>query len=920
MRRLAPSLALVVPLAGCLLPERNNAHDPKNAPHAELQILAVAPDALGCPDLPSSFEVGHSFPRSWCIYLDARLSEGGSIGYSISAPDGELVATLGTGADFLLIPQATLFSLEVGEAYAVSVTAKNGGGGTAVAVEALVVENERPLALTGPSLVLPEGGFPWTPGVSFTVTFRDGGSRDPESDPMTWCWDFSGPGEAAGGSGEICSSDPDDAQFTRTVPVTGGRTVGRLRTNDGAAESLPDVLEVLVGDRALWASGTSAGPPTYLDAERRAMRLSTAGVRSVRWGAPLDGGAERRVAVLERRTAADEEWLVVMSAVNGEIRGEVLVGEAFSGGSLAADSAGSRIWTMRLDSSTDQWLVDAFDVIEGVDSTVSFAPALPGTAPVPVTGEGSDDVIGTLWFVPPFLDTVARISPDGTTDILTFPGRRVGTASPRPGTSETWVTNSPDFVNGATGETLLETYQGVAAAPSRTWELPGQFAHSIRWISSDHFWMGESTLGVLLVDAALLDAGFTFEESILVRASDYVSSIYIATDFATGTALALDVFGSTLHRIAVDGTVDDLSGGVFPLFYDANGALWQFDGNGNLVRSRDSTATGEIRRLSVFSNAQPSVDLLTGGLWTYSQFPSAFLNVAPDGRILRTIEAVDADGILGAPQSVRQLRTAFDGTWGVVRTYGTNELSWLDLSVDPPALTSIPDPASGFLLAARPSSPVNATRFIWTLTSAGEVYQAPLLGALPAPVFTFTERAKGANVIAAIAPSMEDGSLCLLTVQDDADPTTGPSTVRLRRIAPNGTVTLLVTTGQAPSSFLDIGTASTGVGASAVCWLVLSDLRAAAETTLVAGLYPNQTIANAVFSAPGMNAESFSAVSNDTLWLTERDPVEASTRLVRLDWNGLQWERFELDTLEAPLRLTSPNSSLVSPGFDELNP
>lgn len=935
MRRTLAALALAAASTGCL-PSRNNAQDPKNLPEPRLQIIAVAPGATGCPEVvPPSFSVGHAFPRSWCIFVDARDTIGASrFRFVLRDEEAAEVAVLSDGdLSVLRIPSEVLFGLEVEEPYTIDFFAENGGGGVASASQPLLVQNEEPVAIAGPSVTLPVNGFPWTLGVPFTVTFTDGGSFDPDGDTLTYCWSFQGPGEGSG-SPEICSPDPADPQFTRTIPVEAGITRGYLRVSDGATESVPSRFEVFVGDPILWASRSGSGAPRLVDGERRVVREDIGGTRTIRWASRFSAaGQDSRVAVVERRVAADEDWVVLLDDRTPQVQGEILVGEAFSGAWIASDDANARVWTMRDDSVNDQYLVDAFDVTDDGNGNATLVAALGSPVAVPYALEGSDDVLayprvdttGTLWFAPPFLDVIGRVALDGSFDVLTFPDRRVGSAAPRPGTTETWVADSPDFVNDQTGPSYLSRYDSPAAqAPSRQWEMPGQFVHSQQWIDDDLFWIADSELGVLLVSALMLDQGFTIDEATVARAADLVSTIYLAVDPATGEAFSFDVFGIGQHRIFPDGSVEDSDGFSVPLFADAYGALWQIGPGGDLLRSRYLDPTGIAGSLSVFSETQPTVDLLTGGIWTYSEFPSSIQHLAPDGRLLDIFETVDAGAGPVSFSGFRQIRAAFDGTWAVARMYDP-DLTWIDFATDPPTQYLLPDPASGFTIAARPSSPANPTRFIWSLTSAGELYKVdiPHTGAsLPAPIFTFTERARGSNVMAAIAPSMEDGSLCLLTVEDDADPTVGASTVRLRRILTDGTVQLLITTGQAPSTFLEIGTASTGFGAEAACWIVLADLRAGQEDTLLAGILSSTAFVNAPFLDTGRVALSFSATTNDTIWMPMNDPVTGDTSLLRADWDEASgtWLRTELDPLDVSLVLTAPNSSIVNGGSDEFSP
>ena len=68
---------------------------------------------------------------------------------------------------------------------------------------------------------------------------------------------------------------------------------------------------------------------------------------------------------------------------------------------------------------------------------------------------------------------------------------------------------------------------------------------------------------------------------------------------------------------------------------------------------------------------------------------------------------------------------------------------------------------------------------------------------------------------------------------------------------------------------------------------------------------------------------SFAATTNDTIWMTLRDPATGKSRFVRADWNAAGgggvgvWDSTENAELDVNLYLVAPNSTVVNDGFGE---
>ena len=113
--------------------------------------------------------------------------------------------------------------------FTVTLTVSDGALNSVPATSTITISNQTPTASTG---------GPYSGVRNTAITFDGAGSNDPDSDPLTYSWDFGD--DSAAGTG---------AAPTHAYATTGAFTV-TLTVNDGTANSAPATSTVTISDRA----------------------------------------------------------------------------------------------------------------------------------------------------------------------------------------------------------------------------------------------------------------------------------------------------------------------------------------------------------------------------------------------------------------------------------------------------------------------------------------------------------------------------------------------------------------------------------------------------------------------------------------------------------------------------------------------
>lgn len=915
--------AAATALLGCV-PDRDNRFDPASAPVARVKVVgAPQPCAAGGTQSPE-------YSRGWCLTVDASESsdpqgtDGLTYSFSVIAPPAA-VRDLAVDITSPLLPLdgPTRRSMLLDTAMEIQVVVRDGSGATGSGSTVVTLRNAEPIAAVGPTRALPEGGFPWAPGVAFDVFFDGTASFDPDGDPLTYCWTFA--------DGEVCSADVRDPAFTRSLPTTREQHIGFLRVHDNPEiatppfrlTSRPDVSTVSVREPNVWTVKGGASAVVRIDSARDVLYDLSDGAQ----GAFMSRASGDAVGILYQFGGAANLSTAPFPAAFPLSAPLVLPG----------DEAVNLVYAPTTDVL---WALTAVSgpVCSGTLSRVTLtgAPALGSGIPVPNATCGAFptfldlDLEGNVWISDNFGPTLTRVSAaGGSADVDIAAGRIFTGIDDRPGSSEVWIVEMADVLagGGTQSDALLRRYTSFTSDTYQSIPLGVSSATAIGWISETEFWLSVPGDGVRLVDAELLlsGAGITLDEATIAFAP-VLDALLMVTDLNTGVCWATPASGSG-YRIARDGSLLVTDATSFaPELVDPEGALW-FSGNQGLLRGFTPAIHGEVTSVDLFTFGGAEYDLQTGGVWIPTVLPPAIVHAAEDGTVLEIVSGVDRDGsseLIALPVNVRispDGRAAYVFGLNFNTETGTG-VDRIDLGVVGPTglprITKILDAAYADDLEATASSTLEAsapvpssTPFLWAVRNAAApmVVTISTAGTPISTRFNFPAAEYTPSFDIEVARSLRTNRLCVATV----DATN--NLIRVRSVPVTGTVVQLGTMPR-PTNMELIGVSATED--PAMCWVAYTEFNGANPIGHIRGW----STAGAPFRSHDeidSNLESFFAVNADSIWFTVRkESNQANGQFkVRLDrWNagtGTYLRRQELQP-KGDTQVIAPNSSQES-GF-----
>lgn len=690
-------LVVVALVAGtACIPGRDNPFDPQNAPAAQLTVADAGPAVAGeCPAVfTSSLQPVAFVSRGRCIVLDAsgtsnpgndertfqfRLPPAAGSTTPQRVETTSLVLPL-TGTYRRQLPVETQLTFEV------AVSTDGGRSFGASASASVVLTNAPPVAVTDVSRSLPVGGFPWSLGTPFEVTFDASGSTDPDGDaPLQYCWTF--PGET-----ESCTAE---SVVTRTLPVTRGRMTASLRVTDNLDDG-----GVRLSSRRVPASVSVTDPVLWHSPLTLVQRIDTLRPVDLPFNTP-------REAVRYPATPASQSAMLVLVEDPAPGAGNPgaslrLVDEAtgvVGGGSvsvpqnvegIAADPARNRIWTLSVitgaagASTLRAWSIPAPMSI----SPDASVPSVPLTFPVSGAYAGILEVAanGNVWATSLYSRYLYEVSPAGTV-LATheFPGRSVRDAAMRPGAQELWVVFDADLApdgSAVAGSALAIYSTETGALLGGPLPLGNVAVSEIAWIDADQLWVSLIVDGLRVVDAGRIQSGTDVEAATITRIPDLAQVDGLVVDAGTGALWCSGTLGGVPHgfRATPAGdfeafTAPPTTFGAEVFYVEPGGALWWTDGAlpGRLHRSTAFDPDGTVVSVDVPSRLG-AVDSTTGWLWYPLDLPSSLLQITGEGSIRRFVRTVEIDGVERSMPVLFRLRVEPGGPpSGVWRTISTRQ-------------------------------------------------------------------------------------------------------------------------------------------------------------------------------------------------------------------------------------------------------
>lgn len=792
-------ISLAAGTAGCQIPAQDNPHDPRNRPVARMRVVdRGAPDPVtGCPVVvgTGAFLEVVSASRGRCLALDARDSDsppGNTLDlvFTVLDASGSVLASPTpdpAGHERLAPLEGFLRTLPFGEPLTAHVKVTDVDLDFEVSAEAaLTLENSAPVLVLPEPRILPLGGLPWAAGLDFQdVAFGIDGSFDADGDPLHVCWSF------AGETGPECPApgSPSDLDVSREIPSDArGPFVGTAQLCDGPVGSprscsRAERAVVRVREPDVWLHrGTTGlapdGAVLRLDGSRLSYPFPLASVQ-LDVGQPgqfVDGATP--VVVL-----CDGTFLRSISWPQGVVIDSEDLG---SGPHAIAVGEGRHLWAVG-NSKVSGFIVDPAGLLVPnpgptptpppitADCRVAVDPAGRGWAScIAGTGSHSESILGGA--------------------AISLPGRRILGLAARPGTDEVWVVDEPDGTGPAFLRKFLEP-----EGPAFSWELETETATALAWAGSDTLWLAHGDLGLLRLDALLLDQGAVFAEDTALETFPLFSVDALRADPVSGTAWASSSLVGQSWRVDVRGGLDFVGGSVRLLGADLDGAMLFGDPAASIVEIQRGTTVEEaaVDRVMPFPAALGgAADPGTGGAWLYRPDQADVIRVDREGVLVEKRTGIRVGATDEAVPSLASFRPSADGTraWAVETLDApdyvqTGRVLFLDLTADPMPATviALPNlygaPRFPFL---EPSFPDG--RFAWAMQfvgggaatvvmvgSAGTITQPGGAGDVP-------ERAQGTLIARGARVPDPSNALCLAAWDSLADQ------LRVRRIHTDGTV------------------------------------------------------------------------------------------------------------------------------------
>jgi len=850
-------------LAGCAIPDRDNAHDSANAPSAALRIVdSPLCDGEG-PTVVSA-------PRGHCIILDATSTtdpqDPAELEYvyrwSLSSTAGFAVVEGSATTPFAILPSAFKATLPLDVPVYFQVTARDGGGSSLSDLAVVALTNAPPTAVLGPPRSFPVGGYPWALGAPFDVSFDGSNSYDPDGDTITYSWALGGTPIVAGGS---ASDTFVDAQ----LGTNEARVVATLRVSDGSLTSALASEFVTVRDPNVWVMRENDGYPLLLDPLRHE-RLDLIGNVSAQLLNLGDLPGEKLVVLGTWAGGGGNffgvgVWPDIPTVTTG---GPVMAVDRHA---LGVDPANQRVWSVGWSNADEELTAQAFAVDtsplaltpEGASivEPFNFPEALPYSSGV--------DGTGTLWVTWTLSTSMLGLRTTGEVERVVEPGFSFRAIAARPGTGEVWALAGPDFLNGRSGASRLYRIRGMADYD--VIPLDGVDVDTIAWADSSEIWLTAANRGAFRVDATLIADGVDVQSATVFEVPEAPDAFFsnIAADPVTGAIWFADLETYSFVRVDLDGRISYFPELDIPLFVDDLGALW-FHTNGVLRRGLAPSPDRILHRPSTFGRTL-APDSLDGGAWMASALPPSMIRFAEDGTVQQLHEDAVVDGVLADMPAISKF-TLDPGNsssgWAIAAgtLFEPTGISRVAFSSGLPSFTTILDETEsaaigvddGAVFAAAEGAPL-----LWLVTASDTLRTLDADGTLTTVfVLPIGEDYPSGAV------SLRTGEFCLATLDLALDQ------LHLRRFLANGTPSGSATIAVDPLREEEVKgvSISRGDGPGDFCWVATSiqgPTCPAVEDTLVRAFSMEPGLAvQRDLQIPNLVATSLSARTPSTFWLT----------------------------------------------------
>lgn len=870
MFRIARAAALVLLLPSCV-PERDNPHDTANAPVARLAIESTSGASVFAISRGSTvfLDAGESDDPQGAdglTYEFALVSTAGAL--AIACEQLGVLEPLGTGeADRVEVSESMRRRVPPHVAILFRVIVEDGSSAPSCATAAVVFENTAPTRPRVPPLVLPFGGFPFSPGTDFDAVFHTNEVLDPDGDPVEYCWRFPP-------ANEQCAPAPTGLTFHLPVESAVARRItGVLRAvDDTGAESSPAVAIVAVGESPLWVAKDGAsleqldtlrsiGEVDLIFGTDYPAMVALDKTHIATFGAGLAQGAALRVFELPSLAKV----------------GDDVPTSWFTPAGLASD--GERLWAFAPFES------NAIYAWDWDGSTLT--PVAPVAAPTPYLNRFAVTRAGTdrdAWMGQDRGDLLLHVHEDLSYDMVPIPAGRIVTGFDlRPESPELWTVETrpfEDLTSAAPARIVryVASQQGVEEVGSI--DLPMDFAFALTWGSPSDLWLSVDGEGLLLVDAEVLLA--TGELQLATVHQLPMETVFrLHRDDSSGNVWATG-YGDAVYHATRDGGLATYGANGTEIFgVDPEGALWFTSASTYyIVRGASPSDDGVLHHVTTGSGAAgAAVDGSTGGVWIGSvpnSVPGLTL-FAPNGTTARSVtRVVNAQGIVAPVPQLRHLSTSPDGksmwafAYDVPLSNEPTRLVYLRMDQDPPRIVDVITDALTLQGMDFNYDPLIAGNggMTWGLDYEGFFAVITTDGTIDV---RFTTPSDFGTANYAISRSRETNDLYLALKNG--------STIEIWILPPAGTVVGPLTS--MPSGVNNF--AQWLVAGPSSIWLsrgYISDGTIEGFDLTGASLHPPITVT-------GGYVGSFAVPTNDEIWVVRRTPSDADR--TRYDWDGVGW-------------------------------